>query len=110
MEPRTFRSAVASSCAIVLFACGPLLSRGATPSPDALREGEQRQQQIRSRVQQVGEQLDAIVGEFDRNGLGDGEDVRSLRAIRSVLGELSDRDMEQVVALLRQARSPAAGA
>ena len=76
----------------------------ASPSPDALRDGELRQQQLRQRVQIVGDQLDAIITEFEHNGLGGGDDVKALRAIRSVLGELTDREMQQVVDLLRQSR------
>src|SRR4051812_25323128 len=85
----------------ILALCGIVI---ASPSADALRDGELRQQQLRQRVQVVGDQLDAIIVEFDRNGLGGGDDVKALRAIRSVLGDLTDREMQQVVDLLRQSR------
>ena len=56
----------------------------------------------------MAEQLDGVVGEFRDNGLGDGEDVRTLTAVRDVLGRLSADDMTRVAELLRRARDPAA--
>ena len=54
--------------------------------------------------------MGAIIAEFDRNGIG-GEDVKVLRAIRSVLGKLTEKDMEKVLQLLQQSReSKEAGA
>ncbi|PYI80345.1 MAG: hypothetical protein DME26_21760, partial [Verrucomicrobia bacterium] len=44
-----------------------------------------------------------IVDEFERNQIS-GEDVKVLQAIRSVLGKLSEKDMERVVNMLREAR------
>src|SRR5438067_224057 len=90
---------------MMLALCAPrsVLADPSSSSADAIRDNEARQQQIRSRVQQVGAQIDEILAEFDRNGLA-GDDVATLRGIRAVLGDLSDRDMDQVIALLRAAR------
>src|SRR5690349_7218988 len=73
---------------------------------DQIRQGEARQQQIRTQTQSVGTQLAEIIDEFKRNGL-DGEDVQVLEGIRSVLGKLSDREMQRVIELLQNARSAA---
>ncbi len=63
-----------------------------------------RQQDIREQTKTVAGQIDAIVGEFDANGLGGGDDVKTLRAVKGILGKLSDEQMQQVVTLLVQAR------
>src|SRR5438067_9261960 len=79
-----------------------LPARGAeangTPQERILQQ-ELKQQQIRATTHRVGEQLGAIISEFERNGIG-GDDVKVLRAIRGVLGKLSEKDMEKVVQLL----------
>jgi hypothetical protein len=74
------------------------------PDSDKLRDSELRQQQLRSDTQAVGEQLDAVIGEFERNGLGNGQDVQVLRQIRDVLGKLSLEEMRKVVEYLQAAR------
>lgn len=74
------------------------------PRNDRLLQSELKQQQIQRTTQRVGDQLAAIVGEFERNGIA-GEDVKVLRAIRAVLNRLSEKEMAQVVALLQQART-----
>src|SRR5437773_4171847 len=106
------------SCATACAACLLLASLTAvaaepntqpTSPADRFLQQEQKQQQIRATTQRVGEQLGAIIAEFDRNGIS-GEDVKVLRAIRSVLGKLTEKDMEKVLQLLqqsRQARDPA---
>lgn len=66
-------------------------------------QSELKQQQIQRTTQRVGDQLSAIIEEFERNGIA-GEDVRVLRAIRSVLHRLSEKEMAQVIALLQQAQ------
>ena len=71
--------------------------------PDRLLQSELKQQQIQRTTQRVGEQLSAIIDEFERNGIA-GDDVRVLRAIRSVLHRLSDKEMATVVAILQQAQ------
>ena len=70
---------------------------------DRLLQSELKQQQIQRTTQRVGEQLSAIIDEFERNGIA-GDDVRVLRAIRSVLHRLSDKEMAAVVAILQQAQ------
>src|ERR1043166_1547506 len=69
------------------------------PRNDRLLQSELKQQQIQRTTQRVGDQLSAIIGEFERNGIA-GEDVKVLRAIHMVLSRLSEKEMTQVVALL----------
>lgn len=71
---------------------------------DSLLQQELKQQQIKTTTQRVGTQLEAIIAEFDRNGI-QGEDVKVLQAIRTVLDRLSGRDMEKVIQFLQQTRS-----
>jgi hypothetical protein len=61
-----------------------------------------KQQQIQKTTQRVADQLSSVITEFERNGIS-GEDVKVLRAIRTVLGRLTEREMAQVIALLQQA-------
>src|SRR6476660_5227947 len=72
-------------------------------STDRLLQSELKQQQIQRTTQRVGDQLSAIIDEFERNGIA-GDDVRVLRAIRSVLNRLSEKEMATVIALLQQAQ------
>lgn len=77
---------------------------GAAPgATDGVAQAAVGQQQLRSTTQRVGEQLDAIIAEFGRNGIG-GEDLQLLGTIRGVLNQLSDADMAHVVTLLQEAR------
>src|SRR6185503_18211853 len=69
-----------------------------------VRESERKQQMIRSQTQRLADELSGIIAEFDNNAMGDGEDVKILRAIRGVLGKLSEKDMARVVELLSSAR------
>ncbi|HKX61565.1 MAG TPA: hypothetical protein VJS65_06970, partial [Verrucomicrobiae bacterium] len=71
---------------------------------DPLVQQEQKQQQLKATTKRVGDQLEIIIAEFDRNGIA-GEDVKVLRAIRSVLDKLSEQDMARVVEFLQRARS-----
>ena len=71
---------------------------------DRILQSELKQQQIRSTTQRVNDQLAAIVGEFERNGIG-GEDVGVLKSIQSVLGHLSEKEMAKIVDMLQEARS-----
>lgn len=71
---------------------------------DELREGAETQTRLKSQTQSVASQIDAVIAEFDRNGI-EGDDVQTLRAIRKVLGNLSGAQMQQVVDLLQKARS-----
>src|SRR4051794_33295797 len=96
-------AAIAITLAAAL-AAQPLLGAGApAPQPPSnlmaqrVRETERKQQTIRTQTQRLGEELTAIITEFDNNGMGQGEDVKVLRAIKSVLGNLSDREMARVI-------------
>src|SRR5688572_2040622 len=75
----------------------------AAPATDRMLQQEQKQQQLKVTTQRVAGQLNAIIEEFQRNGI-DGEDVKVLRAIGGVLGRLSDKDMDKVIGFLQQAR------
>lgn len=87
---------------LCVLTAGARVGRAAVP-PDGLANTEVGQQQLRTASERVAGQLDIILEEFQRNGLG-GEDVELLGAIRSVLGQLNERDMARVVALLHEAR------
>src|SRR5678815_588012 len=95
--PKLFSSAAALA---LLFA---LAVRAASPATDRLLQSQLKQQQIQRTTQRVGEQLSAIIIEFERNGIA-GADVKVLRAIRGVIERLSDKDMALVVTLLQQAQ------
>ncbi len=71
---------------------------------DGLTQAEVGQAQLRASTARVAAQLEAILGEFERNQLR-GEEVELLRAIHGVLGQLSEQDMVRVIELLQVARS-----
>ena len=82
------------------------------PPGNYLQAEVNKQQQIRATTSRVGAQLEAIIAEFDRNGIT-GEDVKVLQAIRGVLDKLSEKDMAKVLEFLQQSRAatdPAAAA
>ena len=90
-----------------LWVAGPGLTWAAPsvqPIDQRVRESERKQQMIRTQTQRIGEDLGAIINEFENNGLGEGEDVKVLRAIKSVLGKLSDKEMARIIELLGAAR------
>jgi hypothetical protein len=84
------------------FAVTPLLS-AAPATFDPLTQTEANQQQLRSSTARIGAQLDLILEEFTRSDLA-GDDVALLTAIRSIVGQLTEDDMQRVVGLLQQAR------
>lgn len=86
---------------VVLF---PVLTLAAPAPADRMLQQEQKQQQLKTTTQRVAGQLNAIIEEFQRNAI-EGEDVKVLRAIGGVLGRLSEKDMEKVIAFLQQARA-----
>src|SRR2546427_5607869 len=93
---------LAALCAAFL---GDLTLHAAPAAPlDRMLQQEQKQQQLKTTTQRVASQLNAIIEEFQRNGI-EGEDVKVLRAIGGVLGRLSEKDMDKVIAFLQQARS-----
>ncbi len=77
--------------------------RGVAGPGDVLSQAEVGQEQLRGTTARVGEQLDLILAEFGRNGLG-GEEVQLLGAIRGLLSQLSEEDMARVIELLQEAR------
>ena len=89
--------------------CGPL--RAAPPDGlavptvpgDRILQQELRQEQLRVTTQRVADQLETIIAEFDRNAIS-GEDVQMLKAIRRVLGKLSEKEMQLVVQFLQKSR------
>jgi hypothetical protein len=85
---------------VLFMACSR--SWGAPGEP--FLQQELKQQQLKSTTERVGQQLDAIIDEFHRNGIA-GQDVTVLRTIRNVLGSLSETDMQLVVQYLQSARS-----
>ena len=91
------------SCAIAWLLVVAVSASAQAPRGDRLLQSELKQQQIQKTTQRIGDQLSAIIGEFESNGIA-GEDVKVLRAIRMVLNRLSEKDMVQVVTLLQQAQ------
>lgn len=94
--------------ALCLAGCAGALTAAAPGDSgvDQMQQQEVRQGQIKTTTQRVAEQLAAVISEFERNAI-EGEDVKALRAIRGVLGRLSERDMQQVIQWLHQARENA---
>ena len=85
----------------------PVLSAApAVPTAERIREGEVKQQQLRGDAQRLVEQLDAMLGEYDRNGLA-GEETKTVQALRETLAKLSGSEMKAVVDLLEKARGAA---
>ena len=73
--------------AAALWSLTLLRSQGAdspaNPSDAAFQQELVKQQQIKTTTKRVGDQLEGVIAEFDRNGIS-GEDVKVLRAIRGV--------------------------
>ena len=88
----TFARAVMLACSFT-WALGPAF---AVVEPDRVRQSETRQQQIKQQTERATTELTSIITEFDRNGLGDGADVQVLKAIRTVLANLTDKDIAAV--------------
>ena len=84
-----------SLAAVILMVLVPARLVLAAPVESFLQQ-ELKQQQLKATTERVGQQLDAIVDEFNRNGIA-GQDVTVLRTIRNVLGTLSEKDMQLVV-------------
>jgi trimeric autotransporter adhesin len=102
---RRFRTSLLISACLLTW---PRTMRADSPA-DQLRTQESHEQQLRSQTQTIAQQIDLIISEFDRNGMGHGQDVKTLRSIRAVLGELSDEQMQKVIVLLQQARGASDG-
>lgn len=98
MNPLSIRSSIA--LAVVVF-FPMVLSAGQRET--ALREGEVKQQQIQSDSKNLVVQLDAMIGEYERNGIK-GDETEALKKLRAVLANLSESEMKRVIDLLQQAR------
>src|SRR5258706_4685934 len=104
-QPTRTLALAAALASQALWGVLPVFSAPAAPALDQrVRETERKQQLIRTSTQHIGEDLAAIITEFENNGMGDGEDVKVLRAIKGVLGKLSDKEMARVIELLGAAR------
>ena len=80
-------------------------SRAFSQLPSApIRETEQKQAHIQGETKRLGDALDAMLGEYERNNLA-GEDAASVRRVRESLSSLSATEMRQVVDLLQRARA-----
>ncbi|MCH2061746.1 MAG: hypothetical protein MK183_14075, partial [Verrucomicrobiales bacterium] len=106
----TRNSTIAVTLALFTIIAGQ--SFAAYPESSLLNQ-ERKQQRIQDSTHRTGEQLDALVDEFERNGL-EGADLDVLKAIRRVLAGLSSKQMAEIVELLGGARAnpddPGAGA
>ena len=78
------------------------------PHIELARQGAAKQEQIQSRSQKLGNELAAMIDEYDRNGLK-GDETKNLKNLKGVVSHLSDTDMAKIVALLRSAAEPADG-
>jgi hypothetical protein len=83
-----------------------VMSLRAAETGDRMLQQELKQQQLKTTTERVGIQLDAIIDEFNRNGIA-GQDVTVLRTIRNVLGTLSEEDMKLVLSYLQSSRQAA---
>ena len=79
-----------------------LVLNAAPAGNERILQQQLKQQQIQKTTQRVADQLASVINEFERNGIS-GEDVKVLRAIKTVLGRLTEREMAQVIALLQEA-------
>lgn len=71
---------------------------------DGIREGEAKQQQLRGEAQRLAEQLESMLGEYERNGLA-GDETATVKSLRDAIEKLSGEEMKQVVQLLEKARA-----
>ena len=101
---------------LICLLTGMLLTAGAgraapapASSPDQLIQSERQQQLLRTNTEKVSDQLQALIEEFQRNGLA-GDEIKTLQTIASILTQLTDKEMQHVVELLQAARrAPEAG-
>ena len=103
MNKQALAIAVAMTCTLSFSSL--LQAQPPRAMVDSVRVGENRQTEIKSETQRTVEDLDAIIAEFENNGLGEGADVQVLKSIRGVLGNLGEKDMAKVITLLQNARS-----
>src|SRR3954470_25063499 len=104
-KPARLVAIAASLASQAIWVAQPANSAPTAPIDQRVRDTERKQQMIRTQTQRLGEDLTAIITEFENNGMGEGEDVKVLRAIKGVLGKLSDKEMARVIELLGSARA-----
>jgi hypothetical protein len=103
MKNRNLIAIIAAAC-VASFASG---IRAQVP-PDmagAIHDTQTKQEQIQSEAQGVVASVDSIIAEYKRHGMENRDDVKTLNAIRKVLSTMSAQEMQQVIALLQQARN-----
>ena len=92
--------------ALAQFVVPVLTAAPTTDSSEQIREGQVKQQQLRGEAQRLVDQLDSMLGEYERNGLA-GDETKTVQAVRDSLQKLSVDEMKQVVDLLEKARGAA---
>jgi hypothetical protein len=88
----------------LVWAAAATALRAAPDSAEELRDSESRQQQLLTETRGLVEQLDAVLGEYSRNGLA-GEDVTTVERLRTSLNRLTVSEMQAVLSLLQRART-----
>jgi len=73
---------------------------------DTVTQGEGQQVQVRVQMRKAVAELAAMIDELDRNGIA-GDELQTLKSIRDIMSNLSDKDMDKVIQLLQAARSDA---
>ncbi|MDD5351364.1 MAG: hypothetical protein PHQ12_14225, partial [Chthoniobacteraceae bacterium] len=92
---------------LVFTACPGVRFTAQAQSPaDTARQGATKQEQIQGNSQKLAAELNAMIDEYERNGLN-GDEMRNLKSLKSILSRLSEKDMEKIIALLRSAADPA---
>jgi hypothetical protein len=82
------------------LAAGILTASAETPI-DQARQGGARQSEIQQESKELASQLENMLDEYSRNGLG-GDDSATIRSLRDVMGRVSQKDMERIRELLQQ--------
>jgi hypothetical protein len=93
-----FMTAALAMCAAISS------TRGAEAALETIREGEIKQQGVQADAQRVAAELQAMTGEYQRNGIASDE-VQTLQALSKTVTHLSREDMQKVLDLLGQARN-----
>ena len=73
---------------------------------DPLIQSARQQQLLRTHTEKIGDQLQALIADFQSNGLA-GAEVQTLQTIAGSLTRLTDKEMQRVVELLQAARRAA---
>jgi len=90
------------ACAALVAAAGIPFTAGAQSAMDQARSSGARQGQIQTDTQKLGAELDSMIDEYERNGLG-GDDVKNLKSLRAIISKLSDQDMQKILTVLQDA-------